>query len=267
MKTLIVDKKSLIKAKRWDIDFHLPAEKIKEFPASIVKQVKDVAHIRKEKRDPGLEREIPFKYIDISCIDVRTGLLNNHQDLMGEEAPSRARKVVSAFDIIISTCRPTRGAIAVIPLNYHNEIASTGFSILTANDGINPFYLFFALRLDSTLEQFRKFSTGSSYPAILDEDVLKTLIPVPSIHEQNRIAKEVFLQIQSRERKIIEADAVMKNQFLSLEQSLNGEHTVIFSEHNNHFDADDFDLTNITLIKSELPQLKTTQSIKDDLSE
>lgn len=267
MKTLIVSKSALLKAKRWDIDFHLPAEKIKEFPKSIVKQVKDVAYIKKEKRDPRLEKETPFKYIDISCIDVRTGLLNNHQDLLGEEAPSRARKVVSAFDIIISTCRPTRGAIAVVPIDYHNEIASTGFSVLTAKDDINPFYLFFALRLGSTLEQFRKFSTGSSYPAILDEDVLKTLIPVPSIEEQDRIAKEVFLQIQGRERKIIEADAIMKNQFHSLEKSLRGDCTVSFSEPDHQFNDDDFGLDKIITIKSELPQLKTTQSIKDSLSE
>lgn len=267
MKILIVKKSVLLQAKRWDIDFHLPAEKIKEFPKSIVKQVKDVAYIKKEKRDPTLEKETPFRYIDISCIDVRTGLLNNHQDLIGEEAPSRARKVVSAFDIIISTCRPTRGAIAVVPLDYHNEVASTGFSVLTAKDGVNPFYLFFALRLGSTLEQFRKFSTGSSYPAILDEDVLKTLIPVPSIEEQDRIAKEVFLQIQSRERKILEADRVMNNQLHSLEKSLIGDYTVTFSGHDNQFNADDFMLEKIISIKSELPDLKTTQSIKDSLSE
>lgn len=267
MKTLKVNKTTLIKAKRWDIDFHLPAEKIKEFPASIVKQVKDVAYIKKEKRDPSLEKETPFRYIDISCIDVRTGLLNNHQDLLGEEAPSRARKVVSAFDIIISTCRPTRGAIAVIPLEYHNEIASTGFSVLSAKDGVNPFYLFFALRLGSTLEQFRKFSTGSSYPAILDEDVLKTLIPVPSIEEQDRIAKEVFLQIQSREKKIIEADEAMNNKFYSLEQSLSGDHTVSYSEPDDQFNADDFGLDSIKAIKLELPPLKTSQSIKGSSSD
>lgn len=267
MKTLIVSKSDLIKAKRWDIDFHLPAEKIKKFPKSIVKQVKDVACIRKEKRDPRLEKEAPFKYIDISCIDVRTGLLNNHQDLLGEEAPSRARKVVSAFDIIISTCRPTRGAIAVVPIDYHNEIASTGFAVLTARDNINPYYLFFALRLGSTLEQFRKFSTGSSYPAILDEDVLKTWIPVPSIEEQDRIAKEVFLQIQSRERKIMETDAIMKNQFHSLEQSLSSDHAVNFSKPDCLFSDDDFGLDKITAIKSDLQQLKTTQTIKDGLAE
>jgi type I restriction enzyme S subunit len=75
-----------------------------------------------------------------------------------------------------------------VPEYLHNEIASTGFTIVRPTDKINPFYLHFALRMPSTLEQFRKWSTGSSYPAILDEDVAKTLIPVPTIQVQDEIA-------------------------------------------------------------------------------
>lgn len=265
MKTLVIEKTKLLAAKRWDIDFHLPAEGIQKYPQSLLKPVKDIAEIRKEKRDPRLEPEEAFKYIDISCIDVQTGLVNNHQDLLGEEAPSRARKVVSAYDIIISTCRPTRGAIAVVPINFHNEVASTGFSVIKAKDGVNPFYLFFALRLDSTLEQFRKFSTGSSYPAILDEDVLKTVIPVPSLEEQNRIAKEVFLQIQKRENTINAANRVLKEQFNAIESFLSDDSSLVFSQ-DASIDEEDFIYDHIQSVKAELPMLKTTQTIRGNAS-
>lgn len=261
MKTLVIEKSRLLAAKRWDIDFHLPAEGIQKYPQTLLKKVKDVAQIRKEKRDPRLEPEEAFKYIDISCIDVQTGLVNNHQDLLGEEAPSRARKVVSAYDILISTCRPTRGAIAVVPIDFHNEVASTGFSVLKAKDGVNPFYLFFALRLDSTLEQFRKFSTGSSYPAILDEDVLNTFIPVPSLDEQNRIAEEVFLQIKKRENMINEANQLLKEQFNAIENFLSGDNSLVFSE-NVSENREAFIYDHIRRIRDNLPTLKTTQTIK-----
>jgi type I restriction enzyme S subunit len=56
-------------------------------------------------------------YIDISSVDVSNGIIENPQELIGIEAPSRARKVVPAFDIVISTCRQTRGAIAVVPVS------------------------------------------------------------------------------------------------------------------------------------------------------
>lgn len=198
MKTLIKTLGELALAGRWDIDFHLPPEGIKRFPTAVLKRVDEVADIFKGKRDPSKDPETVFQYIDIASIDVLTGVIVNPQELTGDEAPSRARKVVRAFDIVVSTCRPTRGAISVVPENLHNQIASTAFSIVRAKPGINPYYLHYALRLESTLEQFRKWSTGSSYPAILDEDVKKTKIPVPDSAAQDKIA--AFLVASNRER-------------------------------------------------------------------
>lgn len=200
MKTLLKTRSELRSAGRWDIDFHLPAEGILAFPKALLKRVDAVATIAKDKRDPGRTPDIAFQYLDISSVDVAVGSITTPQDLEGSEAPSRARKVVRAFDLLVSTCRPTRGAIAVVPVEFHNQIASTGFSIVRPNDDINPFYLQYALRLPSTLEQFGKWSTGSSYPAILDEDVAKTLIPVPPVVEQDRIARVLVDAL--RERKV-----------------------------------------------------------------
>lgn len=207
MKILVKTRSELQKAARWDIDFHLPAEGIRKFPKELLKRVDQVAYISKDKRDPGKNPEGTFQYLDISSVDVTVGSVVNPQDVDCNEAPSRARKVVQAFDLLISTCRPTRGAIAVVPPKFHNEIASTGFSIIRAKQGINPYYLHYALRLPSTLEQFRKWSTGSSYPAILDEDVAKTLIPVPSAEEQDEIALLVVKALKSREEDIRRANA------------------------------------------------------------
>jgi type I restriction enzyme S subunit len=93
-----------------------------------------------------------------------------------------------------------------VPRKFHDQIASTGFSVARAHDDVNPFYLHFALRLPSTLEQFRKWSTGSSYPAILDEDVAKTLIPVPSAEEQDRIALLLVQALDARDQAIRKAN-------------------------------------------------------------
>lgn len=75
-------------------------------------------------------------------------------------------------------------------------------SVLRCKEGVNPFYLHFALRLPSTGEQFRKWSTGSSYPAILDEDVGKKVIPVPSIDLQDSIAQVILQENAERDRLI-----------------------------------------------------------------
>lgn len=220
MKYILQTQKILHGEGRWDIDYHLPPEGILAFEKSLLKPVSVAADIVKEKRDPTKEADEPFLYIDISCVDVATGLITNPQELIGSEAPSRARKVVNAYDLIISTCRPTRGAIAVVPEEYHDQICSTGFSVIRPKNGVNPFYLHFALRLSSTLEQFRKFSTGSSYPAILDSDVEKTLIPLPDLETQDLIAGNILNALRNRSRAINEANNLFSSSVDVVIQSL-----------------------------------------------
>lgn len=202
MKVLITKYEELIVAGRWDIDYHLPPTEIRKFGDTILTKVEDCAELIGEKRNPTQIPEQSFWYIDIASVDVVTGIITNAQEMIGEEAPSRARKVVREGDIIISTCRPTRGAIAIIPHDLDNQICSTGFCVIRAKANANNRYLHFILRNASTKEQFRKFSTGSSYPAILDTDVLKTKVPLPTIDVQNMIAEEVYQETAHRNFEI-----------------------------------------------------------------
>ena len=206
MKKLVVVTAQLTLNGRWDIDYHEPPTGITMFPETLLAPVTKSANIIRHTKNPTLEPDIAFQYVDIASVDIDAGIITRPQELTGEEAPSRARKVLSAYDIIISTCRPTRGAIAVVPEELHGQICSTGFSIIRAKKGINPYYLHFVLRMPSTLEQFRKWSTGSSYPAILDDDIAKTLIPLPDTATQDEIAKTVRYAYLQRDRAIQKAN-------------------------------------------------------------
>lgn len=204
MRYLKTYKKELVNAERWDYDYHEPSLLIRQFDTSIIKKISEVANVIRAKKDPTKNPDDIFQYIDIASIDVETGEVERNQELTGSEAPLRARKLVQAYDVIISTCRPTRKAIAVVPEHLHGQVCSTGFSVIRAKENVHPLYLHFALRLDSTMEQFRKFATGSSYPAILDSDVEKTLIPVPSLKEQNNIVKRLVVSLRERKQVIAE---------------------------------------------------------------
>ncbi|WP_081060229.1 restriction endonuclease subunit S [Burkholderia territorii] len=270
MKILSKNRAELQKAARWDIDFHLPAEGIKRFPKSLLKRVDQVATIAKDKRDPGKKPEETFQYIDISSVDVQVGAIVNQQDVEGVDAPSRARKVVRAYDLLVSTCRPTRGAVAVVPRELHNQIASTGFSVVRPKKGINPYYLQFALRLSSTMEQFRKWSTGSSYPAILDEDVAKTLIPVPEPAEQDRIASLLVNAFSARESEIRKANLAWSN---TLEEITSELSLAEFRASNSNIIGDDeesttllsnpYTVNEIEAIIGSLPALETDKPSAD----
>ena len=200
MKILLKTQAELNAAGRCDIDYHLPSVHLADFPRDIILSIDAVAMVLKEKRNPREKEDELFQYVSISSVDVSIGRIANPEEVLGIDAPSRARKVIREGDILISTCRPTRGAIAVVPKYLDNEICSTAFSVVRAKQGkVLPQYLHWALRLPSTLEQFRKWSTGSSYPAILDEDVEKTLIPVPSLELQKQIVSDIAAGLKQRD--------------------------------------------------------------------
>lgn len=251
MKTLKVELKQLRDSGRWDLDFHSPAIGINEFASDIVCRLDRCADIIRIKRDPTLHPAERFLYVDISSIDVTTGEITSPQELIGEEAPSRARKEIQAFDIIISTCRPTRGAIAVVSEELHGEICSTGFSVIRAKPHINPFYLHFALRHESTLEQFRKFSTGASYPAILDSDVAKTRIPCPDSDTQNEIAKMLLSGRRRRGVTIEKANRVWQQTVTGIVGWLRGGPSATYTEESQHIPLI-YSIEQIRRIKQEL---------------
>jgi len=94
MKILIKTRSDLKKEGRWDIDYHLPPEGIKAFPSKIIKAVSEVADIVKDKKDPTKEPDCSFKYVDISSVNVISGVIEHPQELIGDDAPSRARKLI-----------------------------------------------------------------------------------------------------------------------------------------------------------------------------
>lgn len=196
----------LIAEKRWDIDYHLPAIEVKSYSPSLLTTVQNCADVVTEKRNPTLKPHEKFEYVDISSVDITTGTIISPQTLLGEEAPSRARKVIKEGDILISTVRPTRGAIAIVPKELDNQICSTGFCVIRVKDCTDVKYLHFILRSELVKEQFRKFSTGSSYPAILENDVKKTVIPLPSKKKQLEISKKVFADTEERNDAITKAN-------------------------------------------------------------
>lgn len=217
MKYIKLKNKNLINEQRWDIDYHLPPIEIKKYNKNILEKIINCADIITEKRNPTLSPEQSFVYVDISSIDIITGMIVNPQELLGVDAPSRARKVIRAGDIIISTCRPTRGAIAIVPPKLDNQICSTGFCVIRAKEQVNTEYLHFILKSAVVKEQFRKFSTGSSYPAILDSDIKKTIIPLPKREMQDMIAKDISYQTLQRNEKIKKANTEWQE---SIKQSL-----------------------------------------------
>ena len=76
-----------------------------------------------------------WKYIDIASVDrfQKKIVLESVSDITPDSARSRARQLVFAGDIIISTVRPNLNTVAIIPKELDGAIASTGFCVLRPN--------------------------------------------------------------------------------------------------------------------------------------
>jgi type I restriction enzyme S subunit len=134
-------------------------------------------------------KEALFDYLDISSVDRDSKTITGATKTRGVEAPSRARQVVQAGDVLVSTVRPNLNAVAQVGDEYHNAVASTGFCVLRPKKGVlHSNYLLHWVKSPAFINDMVARATGANYPAVSDKTVKTSLIPLSSFEEQQRIA-------------------------------------------------------------------------------
>ena len=129
-----------------------------------------------------------FKYIDVSGIDRECLSVVYCKNYKGENAPSRARKIIRNNDVIVATVRPTLKRVAIIDQTFDNQVCSTAFCVLRAIEYLNPLFLFYFVQKDEFIERLEKIQSGASYPAVTDSDVKSQKISIPPLQTQQEIA-------------------------------------------------------------------------------
>jgi type I restriction enzyme, S subunit len=132
-----------------------------------------------------------FRYIDISSVDNQLHKITKPKTYLPEEAPSRARQLVSKNDIVFSTVRTYLENIAIIPESLDGQIASTGFSVLRVNKSYSYKLLFYYCLTDKFLQPLNDLQRGTSYPAVRDGDVRNQPIPIMPLNEQVRLVNKI----------------------------------------------------------------------------
>lgn len=147
------------------------------------------------RRDPTLEPENTFVYIDIAGVEGKTGAIVKTKELLGAEAPSRARQIVHKNDVIISTVRPYLRATALVPEHLDNQICSTGFCVLRSRDERGFGFLYALSRLQWFTDQLNARARGASYPAVTDGDILNLRVPYPNQPTLHRVFDTQILDV------------------------------------------------------------------------
>ena len=102
-------------------------------------------------------------------------------------APSRARRLVSDGDTIVSTVRTYLRAVWPINGNTDDLVVSTGFAVVTPT-GVDPRYFSWWVLSDVFIEEVVARSVGVSYPAINASELGSLGVRVPPLAEQRAIA-------------------------------------------------------------------------------
>ncbi|MBI4378907.1 MAG: restriction endonuclease subunit S [Nitrospinae bacterium] len=155
-----------------------------------VVRLDEVVDINQETIDPTKSfANKKFRYIDIDSVENGSGIIRGAKEILGKNAPSRARRVIHYNDVIMSTVRPYLKAFTIVPKKFDNQICSTGFAVLTCKGKVTPSYLLYTIFSKTIIEQCNRMMTGGQYPALSSSQVEKLKLPLPPLPEQQKIAE------------------------------------------------------------------------------
>jgi len=199
---------------RFDVNYYKPEyrkilKRLKNCPFE-TKRLGDVVFLSSERwKRP---KSGTFRYIEINDIDTFSTQIIQAKELNVEDAPSRAQMVVRKDDIIVSTTRPYRGAIALVTEEYDGCICSTGFAVIRElKTEMNRKYLLYILHSNFGLKQMEQRMTGGNYPAITPDELLKILIPAPPMDMQNKIVKIMDKALKEKREKEGNAEELLNS--------------------------------------------------------
>lgn len=162
-----------------------------------------------------------IEYIDISSVG-EGAITESPKVIKLKEAPSRAKRLVSQNDTVISTVRPNRRSMFFAKEPKQNWVLSTGFAVLRPlSEKIEPRFLYASVFNREFTEYLISREKGAAYPAVLPEDIYEAEILLPPLPEQKSIASilsslddKIELNRQMNETLEAMARAIFKDWFV-----------------------------------------------------
>jgi type I restriction enzyme, S subunit len=145
--------------------------------------------------------DFDFRYIDISSVG-RGILVSEPTALTFGAAPSRARRLVSPGDTIISTVRTYLRAVWPVAGRTDDVVVSTGFAVLSPGPLLRPSFLGWWAQSDVCIEEIVARSVGVSYPAINASDIGDLEIRIPSLAVQDELLNFLETKVEEIDRTV-----------------------------------------------------------------
>ena len=168
-----------------------------------------------------------YKYIELSHIS-NNGEITDCITEKGKHLPTRARRIVSKGDVIISSIEGSLSKIALINQDYHQAFCSTGFYVIKSNILNSETVLLIMKCLIGQL-QLKKGCSGMILSAINKDELLKTISPIIKKNIQDKIQKYIS-EVSSLRKK---SNQLLKNSTMAIEKAIKKNEQVALKWLNN----------------------------------
>lgn len=159
-----------------------------------------------------------YKYVEIGDVDIGTGFAE-YNVVPVDELPTNAKIMTEKGDMVVSTVRPYRGAVAI--LGDDGLLVSGAFTVLR-DMGKYPIQTLQVLFRTSLYKDWLlKYNVGTSYPVIKDDDVLDIPIPVmkKEIHDEIRDRVKKSNDLLQRGKSIIDCARLAIEKAIEVEEA------------------------------------------------
>ena len=187
-------------AERIDADYFQPkyddiVKTIREYPGGW-DTLENLARLKDSKFNPDVETE--YKYIELANIG-SNGEVTGCMVELGQDLPTRARRKVTAGDVIVSSIEGSLDSIALITEEYGNALCSTGFHVVQS-DVLNSETLLVFLKSIVGQLQLKKGCSGTILTAINKGEFSKIAAPKIRAEKQAEIEQKIIESFNSRKR-------------------------------------------------------------------
>lgn len=187
------------------------------------KNLAEICDIKEENFTP--KDDTTYKYVELANIGKYGNIIGCSQ-LKGEDLPSRARRIVSKNDVVISSLEGSLDSCALVEEDYDGALCSTGFYVLKSSV-LNSETLLVLFKSPLVKELMRKGCSGTILTAIGRQELER--IPIPLIRQE--IQEEIAQHVQSSISLRKESQQLLEHAKLTVEDAIQNGGGKIASEY------------------------------------
>lgn len=159
-----------------------------------------------------------FSYVELSDIDTSIGIIHKGSEIIGEKAPSRARRILVENDLIVSSVEGSLGKVALVDKKNRGSLASTGF-FQFRSENILPEVLLVMFKSIVLQAQLKRECSGTILTAVPNESLKRIILPDIPDKTQQKIASIVRKSHKARKEAMELLDEAKRKVELEIEKA------------------------------------------------